>query len=211
MEVSPLAAARMDETTARAALIEAGRDLARRGWLEATSGNLSCRIDGGRVAITASGCSKGALTESDIATVALDRALPAGISAEAPLHLSLYRRDPAIGAVLHVHSPIATLISMEHAAAGAVIIAGFEMLKALDGIDTHEATLALPVFANDQDVPALARRVEGRLDAEPGHVGYLIAGHGLYGWGRTMADAHRHLEAFDFLLGCVHEQGRRTR
>jgi methylthioribulose-1-phosphate dehydratase len=201
----------MDEAAAKAALIEAGRDFARRGWLEATSGNLSCRVEGGRMAVTVSGCGKGALSEGDIVTVTLDEALPAGVSAEAPLHVSLYRRDPAIGAVLHVHSPTATLVSMEHAAAGAVVIAGFEMLKALDGIDTHEATLAMPVFANDQDIPGLARRVEERLEAEPGHVGYLIAGHGLYGWGRTMADARRHVEAFDFLLGCVREQGRMTR
>ena len=201
----------MDEAAARAALIAAGRDLARRGWLEATSGNLSCRIDGGRMAVTASGCRKGELAEDDIVAVALDGPLPSGVSAEAPLHVSLYRRDPAVGAVLHVHSPTATLVSMEHAAAGAVVIRGYEMLKALDGIDTHEAVLALPVFANDQDVPALARRVEDRLAAEPGHVGYLIAGHGLYAWGRTMADARRHVEAFEFLLGCVREQGRMTR
>lgn len=199
----------MHELAAKAALIEAGRDFARRGWLEATSGNLSCRIDGGRMAITASGCQKGALSEGDVLTVALDEPLPAGVSAEAPLHVSLYRRDSGTGAVLHVHSPTATLVSLEHAAAGAVPIAGFEMLKALDGITTHEASVAVPVFANDQDVPALARRVEARLDAEPGHVGYLIAGHGLYAWGRTIADARRHIEAFEFLLDCVRQQGRR--
>ncbi len=201
----------MNEASARAALIEAGRDFARRGWLEATSGNLSCRLDATRIAVTASGCSKGALTENDIVTVALDSPLPAGVSAEAPLHVQLYRRDPAIGAVLHVHSPMATLISMELEAEGAVTIEGFEMLKALDGIRTHETSVAVPVFANDQDVPALARRVEDRLAREPGHVGYLIAGHGMYAWGRTVADARRHVEAFDFLLSCVRERGRMSR
>jgi methylthioribulose-1-phosphate dehydratase len=208
MKVSSPAA---KEMAAVAALIEAGRDFARRGWLEATSGNLSCRLDADRMAVTASGCGKGALTEADIVPVALDAPLPPGVSAEAPLHALLYRRDPATGAVLHVHSPTATLVSMEYAAAGAVTIEGFEMLKALDGIRTHEASVAVPVFANDQDVPALARRVAERLDAEPGHVGYLIAGHGLYAWGRTMADARRHVEAFDFLLSCVREQRRMTR
>jgi methylthioribulose-1-phosphate dehydratase len=100
---------------------------------------------------------------------------------------------------------------MAYASAGAVTIEGFEMLKALDGITTHQASLAVPVFANDQDLPALARRVEDRLDAEPFHVGYLIAGHGLYAWGKTMVDARRHVEAFDFLLSCVREQGRTNR
>ncbi|MET1163044.1 MAG: class II aldolase/adducin family protein, partial [Pseudoxanthomonas sp.] len=31
---------------------------------------------------------------------------------------------------------------------------------------------------------------------------YLIDGHGLYAWGRDMAEARRHLEAFEFLFHC---------
>jgi methylthioribulose-1-phosphate dehydratase len=30
--------------------------------------------------------------------------------------------------------------------------------------------------------------------------GYLIAGHGLYTWGRDVEEAQRHLDAFEFLL-----------
>ncbi|HEX9835646.1 MAG TPA: methylthioribulose 1-phosphate dehydratase, partial [Alphaproteobacteria bacterium] len=142
--------------------------------------------------------------------VAFDAAgpVPAGISAEAPLHVSLYRRDPAIGAVLHVHSVSATLASLRHAANGEIALAGYEMLKALAGIATHEASVAVPIFANDQDVPALAQRIEARLTGSAGEVGYLIAGHGLYTWGRTVAEARRHVEAFDFLLTCELEKGR---
>jgi methylthioribulose-1-phosphate dehydratase len=43
--------------------------------------------------------------------------------------------------------------------------------------------------------------VEALLDAGP-LWGYLIDGHGLYAWGRDMAEARRHLDAFEFLLGC---------
>ena len=32
--------------------------------------------------------------------------------------------------------------------------------------------------------------------------GYLIEGHGMYAWGRDMAEARRHLEAFEFLINC---------
>jgi len=189
-------------------LIAAGRDFAARGWVPATSGNLSRRIDAGRIAVTLSGRDKGALKTGDFAVIALDAPLPPGVSAEAPLHVSLYRRDPGIGAVLHVHSLAATLASQAHEAAGEIVLADYEMLKALAGITTHATRVIVPVFANDQDVPALSRRVEARLAKLPGAVGYLIAGHGLYAWGRTMAEARRHVEAFDFLLTCELEKGR---
>jgi methylthioribulose-1-phosphate dehydratase len=191
-----------------AELIAAGRDFAARNWVPATSGNLSRRIDARRIAVTLSGRDKGALTTGDFAIIPLDSPLPPGVSAEAPLHVSLYRGDPAIGAVLHVHSLAATLASQAHAAAGEIVLAEYEMLKALAGITTHATRVTVPVFANDQDVPALARRVEARLAVLPGAVGYLLAGHGLYAWGRTMAEARRHIEAFDFLLTCELEKGR---
>jgi methylthioribulose-1-phosphate dehydratase len=193
------------------ALIAVGRDFAARGWVAATSGNFSCRVEGGRMAVTASGRDKGALTPADIVIVGLDAPLPAGVSAEAPLHVALYRRDPGIGAVLHVHSPMATIASRLCEAEGEIVLAGYEMLKALDGIRTHETAVALPVLPNDQDVPALAARVEERLAAAPGLVGYLIGGHGMYAWGRTLDDARRHVEALDFLLSCELETRRLNR
>jgi methylthioribulose-1-phosphate dehydratase len=197
-----------DLAAASAELIAAGRDFAQRGWVAATSGNFSRRLAGGRIAITASGRDKGSLTPADF--VAFDTAgpVPAGISAEAPLHVSLYGRDPAIGAVLHVHSVAATLASLRDEAKGEIVLAGYEMLKALAGVVTHETSISVPIFANDQDVPALAARVEARLAGSAGEVGYLIAGHGLYTWGRTVAEARRHVEAFDFLLTCELEKGR---
>jgi methylthioribulose-1-phosphate dehydratase len=190
------------------ALCAAGRRLAARGWLEATSGNLSCRVDGRRIAVTLSGREKGALTPADIVAIDGRAPPPAGVSAETPLHLSLYRRDPAIGAVLHVHSLAATLASQRAAGRGGIVLEGYEMLKALAGVATHEASVTLPVFANDQDVPALAERVEARLGHGPGMVGYLLAGHGLYAWGGGIADAMRHVEALDFLLTCELEKER---
>jgi methylthioribulose-1-phosphate dehydratase len=193
------------------ALIAAGRDFDRRGWVPATSGNLSCRVDARHAAVTLSGRDKGALTPADVATVDLEAPLPPGISAEAPLHAALYRRDARIGAVLHVHSLSSTLISEIREVAGEVELAGYEMLKALSGVVTHETAVTVPIFANDQDVPALAARAEARLAALPGAVGYLIAGHGLYAWGRTMAEARRHVEAFDFLFNCELEKARLMR
>ena len=202
---------RTDTREAVAALIAAGRDFAARGWLPATSGNLSARIDTGHIAVTASGRDKGALAQGDLVTMALDAPIPSGVSAEAPLHVALYKRDPAIGAVLHVHSLAATLASLRDAPKHAIRLAGYEMLKALSGITTHDTVLDVPIFANDQDTAALAELVETRLAEDRRLVGYLIAGHGLYAWGHDVAEARRHVEAFDFLLTCELERGRLSR
>jgi methylthioribulose-1-phosphate dehydratase len=159
------------------------------------------------MAVTLSGRDKGALTRADFVAAEIDAPPPPGVSAEAPLHALMYRTDPAVGAVLHVHSLTVTLAGLEHEAAGVVVLEGYEMLKALSGVRTHESRVEVPVFPNDQDIPALAQRVAPRL--KPGTWGYLIAGHGLYAWGKDVAEARRHVEAFDFLLALDRERTRR--
>jgi methylthioribulose-1-phosphate dehydratase len=189
-------------------LAEIGRFAADRGWVPATSGNFSRRLDAQTIAITRSGADKGALTPADFIAVALDEPLPAGVSAETPLHVARYRADGRIGAVLHIHSVAATVLSRADESAGDVELEGFEMHKALEGVTTHEGTLRIPIFANAQDTHALAKVVEARLGANCTVPAYLLAGHGLYVWGATMADARRHVEGIEFLLRCALEERR---
>ncbi|WEK49418.1 MAG: methylthioribulose 1-phosphate dehydratase [Candidatus Kaistia colombiensis] len=187
-----------------AGVIAAGRASADRHWVPATSGNFSVRIDAETVAITRSGVDKGNLSASDILIQPLaDKLLP-GSSAEAELHTALYRKRPELGAIFHVHSPAATVLSRLALPEGRLRLTGWELQKALTGVRTHEATVEIAVFANDQDIPALSRRVEARL-AEPVRdailaPGYLLAGHGVYAWGATEAEAARHLEALETLF-----------
>ena len=122
-------------------------------------------------------------------------------SAETLLHTQLYRRFPDVGCVLHTHSPTQTIASRLYAGAGHVQLEGYELLKAFHGNTTHEAAISVPVLANTQDMPTLAAQVDALLN-EQTLWGYLIDGHGLYAWGRDMAEARRHLEAFEFLFGC---------
>ncbi|QSX78007.1 methylthioribulose 1-phosphate dehydratase [Agrilutibacter solisilvae] len=180
------------------------RELAERGWTPATSSNFSTRIDAGHVAITVSGRDKGKLTEGDIMVVDLEGA-PVGTdqksSAETLLHTQLYKRYPDIGCVLHTHSLVQTVASRLFAGMGHVHLEGYELLKAFVGTTTHDVELDVPVFANTQDMRTLAAQVDALLDRQP-MWGYLIDGHGLYAWGADMAQARRHLEAFEFLLAC---------
>ena len=184
------------------AVIDAGRFSAARGWVPATSGKFSARGQDGRIIITASGVDKGALTPADVLEIALDAPPPAGSSAETGLHLALYRRHPAVGAIVHIHSAHATVLSRRHGAAGEILLEGYELLKAFAGIRTHATRLSVPIFENSQDIATLADEVDRRLDAGIEAPGYLLAGHGLYAWGTTMRDALRHAEAFEFLFGC---------
>lgn len=180
------------------------RELAAAGWTPATSSNFSMRLDGRHAAITVSGRDKGRLAEDDIMVVDFDgRPVATALrpSAETLLHTRLYRRFPEVGCVLHTHSPVQTVASRLYAGAGAIRLAGYELLKAFHGNHTHETEVVVPVFANTQDMQLLSAQVDARLDAGP-LWGYLIDGHGLYAWGRDMAEARRHLEAFEFLLHC---------
>jgi methylthioribulose-1-phosphate dehydratase len=197
------------DPAAAAELAALGRFAHERGWVPATSGNFSRRIDNNRIAITRSGADKGALrVDGDFIVVALDQPLPAGVSAETPLHVARYRRDPSIGAVAHIHSVAATVLSRAQAGRGEVRLEGFEMQKALSGFTTHESVVRLPVFENAQDTEALARRVESALPDAPEVPGYLLAGHGMYAWGATIQDARRHIEGLEFLLRCALEERR---
>ena len=180
------------------------RELAQAGWTPATSSNFSHRLDDRHAAITVSGRDKGRLVEDDIMVVDFDGQAvgrPLRPSAETLLHTQLYRRFPDIGCVLHTHSPVQTVASRLYAGAGHVRLAGYELLKAFHGNSTHETAVDVPVFANTQDMDVLAAQVDALLDRQA-MWGYLIDGHGLYAWGRDMAEARRHLEAFEFLLGC---------
>ena len=191
--------------TAIEAVIDAGRYASARHWVPATSGNFSVRIDATSVAITRSGVDKGALTPSDILIQSLDEPLLPGSSAEAALHIRQYADNPDIGAIFHIHGPYSTVIGHAHLADGAVLLNGWELQKALVGVTSHVATVEVPVFANDQNIDALSDRIAARL-TEPVPAqqirapGYLLAGHGLYAWGKTPRDATRHLEALEALF-----------
>lgn len=181
-----------------------------RGWVPATSGNFSARIDGHRAALTATGANKAELTEAGVIDAEIFGSKHPRASAEAPLHLARYRNAPQIGAISHIHSMAATVLSRRHERAGYVRLEGWELLKAFSGITTHETVLDVPVVPNDQDTDRLADIVEQRLAMLDSAYGYLIAGHGLYVWGANAAETIRHMEAFDFLLSAqLHEEGPR--
>ncbi|HQR20652.1 MAG TPA: methylthioribulose 1-phosphate dehydratase [Burkholderiaceae bacterium] len=176
-----------------------------RGWLPATAGNFSTRVGARQVAITVSGRDKRRLGADDFVTVGLDGEVIEGSgrpSAETELHLQLYRHDPAVGAVLHTHSPNQTIAGRLLARDGVIRLQNYELLKALPGVATHATAIELPVVSNSQDMDEIAGIVGRWLEHGLGPPGYLIQDHGIYAWGADAGAALRHLETLDFLLGC---------
>lgn len=179
----------------------------KRGWSLGTSSNYSVVAgrDPVQLIVTASGKDKGHLQPADF--VLVDKlGKPAALgqpksSAETMLHVAL-AADPDVGAVLHTHSIWSTLLSDYFFAQGHVLLEGYEMLKGLTGITTHETSQRIIIFENTQDIPTLAENIQARLEdpVAPLRHGFLIRNHGLYTWGRNLFEAERHIEIIEFLF-----------
>ena len=186
-------------------LAEVGRRFDDRGWVLGTSGNFSAVVSRNplRLAITPSSLFKGELRAEQILEIdehgAMVDARPGRPSAEAVLHLEVIRARDA-GAVLHTHSIWSTMLSDRHADARGLALEGYEMLKGLDGVVTHEHREWIPILENDQNMPQLAAKVRSVLAAHPSCHAFLLRRHGLYTWGDTLPDAVRHVEVLEFLL-----------
>jgi methylthioribulose-1-phosphate dehydratase len=187
-----------------AELVETVWFLSAKGWTPATSSNFSARIPGydGMIAISRSGVDKARFAGDDVMIV--DRAghnvwpEQAKSSAETLIHTAIYDLfDP--GAVLHTHSVNATAFSLVQGKQRSVTFSGLELLKGLSGITTHEASVEVPIFPNDQDMVRFSGMLRQALPGKAAY-GFLISGHGLYTWGQTLAEARRHLEVFEFLF-----------
>jgi methylthioribulose-1-phosphate dehydratase len=193
-----------------------------RGWLLGTSGNLSAvvRREPLELAITASGVDKGQLIPKQILMIdEKARVLNEHAAGDSPgfirssdknhtvykpsdetlLHIRIVKERGA-GAVLHTHSLWNTILSEVHASERGIQIEGYEMLKGLEGVRTHQHSEWLPIIENSQDMPALADTVSSVLERHPQTHGFLIKRHGLYSWGRDLAHAKRHIEIIEFLL-----------
>ena len=181
-----------------------GREFHSRGWALGTSGNYSTVLaqEPLRLLITSSGLDKSALSAKDFLEIDRHAAVLKGKgkpSAETFLHLAVVRARNA-GCILHTHSAWSTLLSERYAPKGGLAISGYEMLKGLEGVKTHEHREWIPIFPNNQDIPALSGKVEAELNRDPASHGFLLSGHGLYTWGEDLAQARRHIEILEFLF-----------
>ncbi|MGB6590346.1 MAG: methylthioribulose 1-phosphate dehydratase [Candidatus Nitrosopolaris sp.] len=184
-------------------LAETGKNFYSRGWVLGTSGNLGAVTSWQplRLAISPTGLDKGSLTAAHF--LEIDGACnvirgDGRPSTETMLHLAIIGCMNA-GAVLHTHSVRSTVLSNMLAPRGGVAIEGYEMLKGLMGVRTHEHREWLPILNNSQDTSELSQNVSS-LCKHSGIHGLLLRGHGLYSWGTSLQEAKRHIEILEFLM-----------
>ena len=176
-----------------------------RGWLLGTSGNLSAVLQREplRLSMSPSGVDKGELTAEQVLIVDENARVlsdpPVKPSDESLLHIRIVKERKA-GAVLHTHSVWNTMLSDLYAGQNGINIEGYEMLKGLQGVSSHEHSEWLPIIPNSQDMPALANTVGETLSNHSAMHGFLLERHGLYAWGDNLAQAKRHIEILEFLL-----------
>lgn len=203
--------AKPEVQSAKSELVSVGRFFAEKSWSVATSSNYSTRLGENQIAITRSGIDKYNIVLKDIIEIDQYGNLLANIdhpyrpSAETLIHTTLYSHFPEIHAVLHTHSALSTRLSMKFLKDNCVRFVGYEMQKAISSHLTHEESLIVPILPNSQDMKQFAANLQAQLKLWPKNTyGFLIAGHGLYAWGKDIAEARRHVEAFEFLFQCLH-------
>ncbi|MEL7266419.1 MAG: methylthioribulose 1-phosphate dehydratase [Planctomycetota bacterium] len=160
---SPRFLSRLDGSIALSAI---GAEFHGRGWSVGTSSNYSVILgrDPLELLLTASGKDKGRLSQEDFVSVdAAGKPTEEGqpkSSAETLLHVVIAELFPDVGAILHTHSVNGTVLSRRFGDEGGFAIEGFEMLKGLEGIRTHDHRQWVPIFENTQDIPSLAKLVQ---------------------------------------------------
>ncbi len=194
-------------------LARMSREFYRRGWMWGTSGNLSVKIQDEPLyfAITASGVSKGELTEQDIVVVETSSGTPLSVkpvvqtrlkpSAEASIHAAIYDGVPRASAVFHVHTISSTLVSeaeKEGEGLNFLRVPGYEMTKGW-GMP-HASEAKVPLFHNWPEVDRIASDVKKYLVNEPLVPALIVRGHGVTVWGKDMEQAKTHLEIAEFLF-----------
>ena len=197
------------------------RNLGARGWAPGTGGTFSV-VESDRpmrMLITASGVDKQAIAPEQILRLDSEAQVISGDgkpSAETLIHLAIVRETGA-GCVLHTHSIWNTILSVrshfslaDPGSDGVVDlleITGFEMLKGLAGVTSHEHRETVPIIANSQEMGPLSRQIGPMIWNYPDVHGFLLRGHGLYTWGADLAEAKRHVEVLEFLFEVIGRQG----
>lgn len=193
----------------RQRLVQVIHFLHAQGWAPATSSNYSFRQSGEtNFYISESGIDKSKFTIENFLLVDANGETtddPRKPSAETALHCLIYKIFPDAHCVLHTHTVVNTILSQHFLSQKALILANYEILKGFSGIKTHEVMVEIPIFDNTQDIPKLARAVEDYAQTQD-LPAFLIAGHGMYTWGATIAEAKRHVEVVEFLLECEYRK-----
>jgi L-fuculose-phosphate aldolase len=175
------------ELQVRIDLVRFGQMLHAQGFVAATDGNLSVRLDSSRIMVTPSGFSKGMLQPEDMVIVDLEGKKLRGTtdpSSETTMHLTIYRMRPDVGAVVHAHPCTATGFASagialdEPLCSEVVVTLGSVPLAPYATTGTAELSESLQPFIAD-------------------HNAILMANHGVVTYGADLHQAYMRMEAVE--------------
>ena len=186
-------------------LAEAGREFYRRGWALGTSGNFSVLLARKplRLCITPAGNDSGTFDSTNFLEIDEDAEILQGFgrpSEETLLHLSIYRLRPKARCILYSHSVWGTILADRLYADGGIKLSGYEVLKGLSGVTSHEHIETIPIIENSQDHIAQSHVIENVLHDGGDIHAIFIRKHGLFTWGETVEETLRHVEIFEHLF-----------
>ncbi len=176
----------MDEQTARREIIRVGRLMYERSYVVSSDGNVSVRLEDGRVLATPTQTNKGRMTEDSLALTDLD-GKPLNdrrASSELAMHLLIYRERADVSSVCHAHPP--------HGSAFAV--AGL----AIDQPILSEVILTLGcVPLAEYGTPSTEELTEAMRPLVKNHNALLMANHGAVAYGADVWQAFDRLETLE--------------
>ena len=176
----------MDEQTAKRDLIQVCHLMYERNYVVASDGNVSLRLDDGRILATPTMTCKGRMTEDLIAITDLEgRSLnERRASSELAMHLLIYRERPDVKAVCHAHPPHGTAFAVAGLAIDQPILSeviltlGCVPLAAYGTPSTEELTREMQPFVQH-------------------HNALLLANHGAVAYGADLWQAWDRLETLE--------------
>jgi len=177
----------MTESKKRQQIVEIGRFLHNKGFIVATDGNISVRLDGDSILITPTGMSKGMLHANDLIRIDSSGRKVVGsrnASRELGMHMMIYRMRADVNAVVHAHPSTAT----GFAAAG---IALDEHL--LSEVELSLQCVPLAPYA----LPASSQLCDVLKPFIPDHNAILMANHGVVTYGEDLLTAYMHMETVE--------------
>jgi L-fuculose-phosphate aldolase len=175
------------EEQVRAEIVEVGRRLYARGYVASNDGNISVRLDGGRLITTPKSVSKGFMTPDMMVVVDAEGRKLSGdrdASSELPMHLEIYRSRPDVNAVVHAHPPLATGFA----------VAGIPLTRAvLAEVVTTLGSVPIAEYGtpSTRELPDAVRKY---IKA---HDGLLLANHGAVTCCRTLMSAYYKMETIE--------------
>ena len=175
------------EEQIRADIVEAGRRMYARGYVASNDGNISARLDDGRLITTPRSVSKGFMTPDMMVVVDSEGRKMAGDrdpSSELPMHLEIYRNRPDVSAVVHAHPPLATGFAVAGIPLTRAVLA--EVITTLGSIPIAE--YGTPSTAELPD--AVRRYIKA-------HDGMLLANHGAVTCGPSVMGAYYKMETIE--------------